>query len=463
MITILLTVGGCAGDRPPPGQVGNVEGFVGGAAAEEPRAALVARDTLSAGGSAADAAVAAFFTMSVAYPAAVGLGGGGLCLYYDQATDKVEALDFLPARPAAGGPYAVPGALRGMAVLHARYGRLPWAAHVAPAESAARFGQPISRALARRIEAASGRLAADPALASLLLEADGAPRAEGRLLEQVALAATLSRIRSRGVGDFYGGPVGQRFVDGAAAAGGRITLDDLRDYRAEWRETQELRAGNLTVHTAAPPPAANGVVHELLEQALDGDQEIGGPAYAAVDPTIPDEGGDGEAALAVADRHGSAAACLFTMGRDFGAGTLAREAGILLAPADAGTRTLPSPVLAVNHNVDQAYLAAAAAGGPAAPAAVARVAAALLDDDMTLDEAMAAPRTVRLDPDGPVLRETAGAEVEQASNVAVAPPEGIAIGRVQALWCAEGLERAPESCAFRADRRGFGLAVGDAF
>ena len=118
---ILLT--GCGDPGPQLGELGAVKGFRGVVAVEEPRAALAAFDILSAGGTASDAAAAAFFTMTVTYPVGAGLGGGGICIAYDAISDKVESIDFLPRAAANGGTMMVPGALRGVASLHARYGR----------------------------------------------------------------------------------------------------------------------------------------------------------------------------------------------------------------------------------------------------------------------------------------------------------------------------------------------------
>src|SRR5690606_5528735 len=99
--------------------------------------------------------------LSVTLPSTAGLGGGGVCLIHDPENGRTEALDFLP-RAAAGGPVAVPANLRGMAALHARYGRLRWARVLSPAENLARFGTRVSRALAREIATAGDKLLADP-------------------------------------------------------------------------------------------------------------------------------------------------------------------------------------------------------------------------------------------------------------------------------------------------------------
>src|ERR1700742_5123255 len=51
--------------------------------ADEPLAAQTGPSTLSQGGSAADAVTAMFFALTATYPAAAGLGGGGVCLLRD--------------------------------------------------------------------------------------------------------------------------------------------------------------------------------------------------------------------------------------------------------------------------------------------------------------------------------------------------------------------------------------------
>ena len=122
--------------------------FIGGVTSDEPRATLAGLAALEIGGTAADAAVATFFTLAVTYPLAAGLAGGGACVVYDALSGTAESIDFSPSVPALGGAVAVPGAVRGMAALHARFGRLRWSQLVLKAEEKARFGFPASRALA---------------------------------------------------------------------------------------------------------------------------------------------------------------------------------------------------------------------------------------------------------------------------------------------------------------------------
>lgn len=455
VLLLALGLAACGGPQVPPGQVGSVAGFLGGSASDEPRAALTARDVLSAGGSAVDAAVAGFFTLAVAYPAGAGLGGGGVCIVYDTRSNKAEGLEFLPGPPKTGGDFAVPGAVRAMAALHGRYGRLPWTQLVAPAESLARFGHPMSRALASRIPAAADRLYADPLSAGLFLRPDGTPRAEGELLVQADLAATLAAIRQRGGGEMYTGPVARAFAEAVERQGGTVSRDDMRDYLPRWQAPTERAYGNQVALTLAPPDGGRVLDRLLMALRSAGPradaathERLTAEAYASARATVEAGIGGGDAALVVGDRAGNAAACVFTMSDEFGTGRTASPTGVLLAPAAARADLALAPLLLVNRPTRQAFFVGAASGAAAAPAALATVAAAVHDGGVALADALAAPRGIRLGPNGPLLSEAADPAAAQAT------------GRVQALWCPGGFDDAPAACRFGSDPRGHGMAAG---
>ena len=442
---LLLFLAACGAPAPKVGQVGNVEGFLGAAIVEEPRAALVARDVLSAGGTAADAAAAAFFTMSVTYPVAVGLGGGGVCLYYDQIANKTETLDFRVVPAAAGGPVGIPGAVRGMALLHSRYGRLPWSQLVVPAETMARFGHQISRALARRLAPQAARLRGDATASRIFLHADGSPLGEADNVVQVELASVLTSVRTRGVSDIYGGEVGHQLVRAGGAAGGKVTIGQLRQYRANWRGTRATALGNhMLHHPDLDPDQAPGENAALQLTRLMAGMSAGAAAdkvFAQEDLSrTSDRISDwGEGAFVIGDRFGSSAACVFNMNGAFGRGVMVPELGMFLAPAAnqdeataGGGRAHPLPLLGVNDAVGQTVMAAVGTGGPNGALAAAAVALGVMDMDQTLDQAMTARATIKG-------------------------------GRVQALWCAEGIRTTPESCQFATDPKGHGLASFDKF
>jgi gamma-glutamyltranspeptidase/glutathione hydrolase len=189
-LALPLALAGCSAGN----LFGRSSNFPGGVVADEPRAALVGRDILAQGGSAADAAVATYFALSVTLPTTAGLGGGGVCVGYDPERKRLEAIDFLP-RPTAGGNMALPTNVRGMALLHARLGKLPWNQLLGAAEQLARVGTEASRAFIAELQQAEGL---DRSVEQIYGGRDGQPLREGEKYRQSDLAGAIARIRTNG-------------------------------------------------------------------------------------------------------------------------------------------------------------------------------------------------------------------------------------------------------------------------
>lgn len=263
----------CESTPPPPlGTVGHVEGFSGDAAADEPQAVEVARQVLSAGGTAADAAVALDFTLAVTLPSRASLGAGGMCLVYDNPTQKVEVLDFTPKASTEGAgksaaPIAIPGDVRAMSALQSKYGRLLWEQLLAPAENLARNGAKVSKALGRDLSLASGLLAKDPEAMRVFGRKGGGLLRAGDTLVQSDLGVLLSRLRSAGPDDLYEGmlapAVARRLSEAGAATGSAISADDLRGYQPDWTAPISLASGDDTLYLPPPPSAAGVVAGEI--------------------------------------------------------------------------------------------------------------------------------------------------------------------------------------------------------
>lgn len=416
-----LTVASC-GDPArdlETGAVGYVEGFAGGIAAEEPRTALVGRDILSLGGTAADAASAMALTMAVTLPSGAGLGGGGVCVVHDHASKVTEVLDFLP--PASPGPVAVPALPRGLFALQAKYGRLRWEQVVSPAETLARFGERVSRALAEDLKATGPVRFQSDRVAMDFVAPNGRPLTQGQRLLQVDLAATLGSLRERGVGVLYAGTLGARWVQAAQALGSPLTRDDLRGYMPKFVPGTRFDVGYDTLHV----PPAGMVGHDLADVWDAGNLS-----------TLPaaDAGGDGigAAGLVALDAAGNGVACALTMNGAFGTGRMLPGLGMFAAaPAPApGQSAVPLAVaLWANHNVNEVRGGATATGGGAV-ANLTRVLAAVMADDRP---------------------------VAQAVSAVAGRPAGPAV--ITAVSCPEGLPPNPQSCSVARDPRGAGYAT----
>ncbi|MBO6784712.1 MAG: gamma-glutamyltransferase [Alphaproteobacteria bacterium] len=494
---MLLFLAACSGGGAQQGDIGFVEGFFGGLIADEPRAALVGREVLSAGGTAADAAVGAYFAMAVTHPGVASLGGGGVCLLHDALQIKTEAIEFLPGS-SGDGRFAIPGNIRGMFLLHARYGQLEWSNLLRPAENFAREGHAVSRAFVRDFEASAGALRNDPEGREIF---GTAPLREGQLLRQVELGVILANLRTRGPGGFYDGVLGRQFAEAVNAAGGRLTISDLRNYRPQLVEPIRFELGNNFIFF---PPRGGGLVaarvweiaeaddryedadaagraHLILEAAARSYQAVAssGPSGAVdsadalmrgysnsqhrpVQPSVlirEDDGHDGASIVAV-DNQGRTVACSFTMNGPFGSGVIAPGTGILLAnPPGAPRAAMPSLALVANENVGLTFFAAAGSG-PVAET-VARIAVVTLADaESDMIAAVAAPRVHTAgNPD--IVRFEDGmppGEVNRLRELGHRTELLAKFGRINGFYCPRGLPRV-QTCQFVKDPRSFGLAV----
>ncbi len=479
---LLLALAGCGshddGGSFKVGDEGAVKGFIGGVSSEEPQAALIGRDLLSAGGSAADAAAGMYFALSVTYPSAASLGGGGACVVYDTAKNKAELLEFPAGTPRRPGPVAIPANVRGFAALQARYGRLRWERILSPAEQLARFGYPLSRATAQAVAALGpkeqGRVPA------FLLNGQGQPLAEGSLVRQLSLGATLARLRTGGINDFYAGASAQQLLQDQTAAGGTLDSDDLRRTVARWAVPSSIAYGNVTL-LMPPAPAGGDIFQRLWQPAVQSAGLIGSgkydrakfvqasaTAYGALGGGMP-VGGSGSTGFAAMDSYGQAVACAVTMQQPFGTGRLAAQSGILLAAAPGGPQDESRfliPVVGANTQSKTAFLAASASGGAAAPAALVQVLASAMAEGKDAEAAEAAPRVFRAGNTAVLLHEP-GLTAEQTQSYAgqglTLAEVSSGLGRVALLYCRNGVPREPKSCRFQTDPRGFGLAIGAAF
>jgi gamma-glutamyltranspeptidase/glutathione hydrolase len=351
---------------------------LGLAVGDEPFAVKTGTAILAEGGSAADAVTAMFFTMTVTYPVAAGLGGGGICLVSDPAKG-IREFDFLPRAARAGGAFAVPGAVRGFYDLQSAFGTLPWQRDVAGGEAFAASGFPISHTLAMRLTNAQAVMRQDPVLAAEFLDQAGRPKEEGSIVASAALSETLSTIRLSGADGFYKGAVADEVIRTSAARGGAISLQDFSEYRTGVENPRLMAEGNLSVALPSPSTGAGAFAQTLLANAARG----GDPESAVVAAvrqslarfgisTLPaDLGGTGFAAV---DQNGQAAVCGVTANGAFGSGKSAGNSGVLLAAAPGAPAGIAgaflTPMIARDGG-GKVVLAGAGAGGPNGTAAIA--------------------------------------------------------------------------------------------
>ncbi len=354
---------------------------------DEPFAVRAGAALLSQGGSAVDAVTATYFTLAVTYPAAAGLGGGGICIVHDAATGQNEEFDFLARDAGAGGSFAIPGNVRGFALMQSIYGTVPWQRDVSPGEGYAAAGFPISRALAARLKAAQDVIRLDASLAAEFMDESGNTKAEGSVVASPDLALTLSALRVNGPNGFYKGPVGARIIDYSQAQGGGIGVADFASNNATRGMPQAMQMQNSFVYLPTQRTGAGafaGTLFDELNRALStdtGSTDLRASVVYAVKKALaaysitslpPDLGATGFAAV---DANGQAAACAVTMNGPFGSGHNATGTGVTLARAPSSGQAgvaaaFLTPVIAADGNSKGVSLVGAGAGGPNGTAAI---------------------------------------------------------------------------------------------
>lgn len=497
---------GCARDT-----VEVQEGFFGALAVEEPRAALLARDVLASGGSAADAAVVTYFALAATLPSSAGLGATGSCLVFDPIIGpRFERLEFYPTPAAGQGPtVALPTGPRAMFALHARYGRTKFEELLIAAERIARFGEPVSRALALDLAASGGALRNNPAAARVFLPR-GRPLGQQDMLVQIDLSATLGRLRGEGVGAMYSGTTAKELVDAAARAGFAVDPALLRDALPKWSTVAGIEHDNhlwaiasqdlgdtalsevaLTIGLQGADWAAGDAVArrhllaEIMSRAsaavLAGTRSLGADAaedaMAGYDPTrrglgapqsrlaatLGSRGAEvaGSTGFYMVDRSGMAVGCAIGLGTPFGTARMAPGFGFLLGhPGTArGDGPGAAALMVGNTKAKQLHLAMAASGGRPALTGLLAVALDHWELRENLPTVTAAPRTHYAGGSDTLIAEPALPSDARGALGAIGYKlgESPALGRVNGFRCVEGIPRRQMMCEAAVDPRSRGL------
>ena len=263
---------------------------------QEARASRIGTDILKRGGNAVDAAVAVGFAMAVTYPRAGNIGGGGFMVIHlaggKQKPARNIAIDYRERAPSAttrdvfldasgkpdpaksrdqGLAIGVPGTVAGLALAHGKYGsgKFTLAQLIEPAIELARKGFRTGDEFEDTGRSSIERLRRFPSTAKLFLKPDGSLIERGTLLIQADLADTLEAIARSGPRAFYEGPVADRISAAVREAGGLMTSEDLKHYRAVERPVLRGSYRGLTI-LSMPPPSSGGVLLIEMLNVLEG-------------------------------------------------------------------------------------------------------------------------------------------------------------------------------------------------
>nr|WP_314247620.1 gamma-glutamyltransferase [Capnocytophaga leadbetteri] len=230
---------------------------------------------LKKGGNAFDAMIATELALAVAYPNAGNIGGGGFMVYRLGSGER-GALDYREKAPAKAhrdmyldkngkviadkstlGALAVgvPGTIAGIFEVYQKFGSLPIGELIQPAIDLARKGVLITELQANFYMNKNVELIKQAN--NYVTPFENGWKA-GQRFKYEELAQTLERIRDNGSYEFYNGETAKRIVSYVQELGGILSLDDLRNYRAQWRKPITFTYKDYTI-SSMPLPSSGGI------------------------------------------------------------------------------------------------------------------------------------------------------------------------------------------------------------
>ncbi|XP_074642144.1 glutathione hydrolase 1 proenzyme-like [Tubulanus polymorphus] len=226
--------------------------------------------------SAIDAAIATQLCVGVLNFQRSGIGGNMMMTYYSKKENKVYTLNAMGMAPGnvknktnfdGAKAITVPGVIMGYYEAHQKFGKMPWKDLFQPAIKLARFGFPLTRAVYMSAMAYPDVVNKSPALKEMLF--NGTSQFPiGTELKNEKLAQTLDKIATSGPTTFYDGPLSGDIVNEIQKAGGIISLEDLKAYKAKWVTSASLRLGADLIETTPPP--SGGVLVQYILNILNG-------------------------------------------------------------------------------------------------------------------------------------------------------------------------------------------------
>ena len=244
-------------------------------------ASRIGSEIMQQGGNAFDAMVGTEMALAVCYPNAGNLGGGGFMVYRTHQ-GEVGALDFREKAPlranrdmyldenkkylqdkskTGGLAVGVPGTIAGIFKAHKRFGSLPMQTILRPVILLAKNGFKITEKQAKQFNDYSAVFKQVNQENSIYTKKFKA----GDVFKNEALANTLQQISDNGRSAFYQGDIAKTLVAFLQKNGGIVSLKDLNNYQAIWREPIVFNYKDLRIISMSPPSSGGICMAQILK------------------------------------------------------------------------------------------------------------------------------------------------------------------------------------------------------
>lgn len=253
-------------------------GMVVSAKAEASKAGI---SILKQGGNAFDAMIATDLALTVCFPNAGNISGGGF-MVYRTADGKTGSLDFREKAPIAasadmyldidgnvidgkstlgGLAVGVPGTVAGLVAIHEKFGTIPWKELVQPAIDLALDGYLVTEKQEKSFNSKIEDFISVNGPETFYAQGFKS----GDRVKNIALANTLKRIAKFGKSGFYEGEIANDLVNRVKETGGIISHDDLLAYKPVWRDPINFQYKDLNIFAMGPPSSGGICLGQILK------------------------------------------------------------------------------------------------------------------------------------------------------------------------------------------------------
>lgn len=166
-----------------------------------------------------------------------------------------------------GRTVLVPGFMKGVEAAHQKFGRVPFDKifkhAIYLADSGIVWQESDYHAFAKNYK----YLSRYPETKEVFTKKDGSYNEPGEIFKQPALSKTLKAIVEYGADYMYKGAWAEKFVKNVQDAGGKLTMEDLAEYKVIWSRPLQGKYNGYEIYTHGIPAYGGGNLLEALNLA----------------------------------------------------------------------------------------------------------------------------------------------------------------------------------------------------
>ncbi|MFL2590284.1 MAG: gamma-glutamyltransferase [Flavobacteriaceae bacterium] len=269
----ILFITGCESLKKTP-----IQGAVVSAREE---ASKIGVEVLKKGGNAFDAMVATSFALTVVFPNAGNITGGGF-MVYRTSNGEIGSLDYRETAPLSssedmyldingkvvgdlsrtgGLAVGVPGSVAGILEVHKKMGSLPLADLIQPSIELAENGFIVTEKQSKSLNSKRDEFKKVNGDSTFY----GKSFKKGDLIKNPNLAKALNEILRYGSKGFYEGWVAESMVEKVNKTGGKMSLKDLKSYKPKWRKPIVFDYKDLKIISMGPPSSGGICLAQMMK------------------------------------------------------------------------------------------------------------------------------------------------------------------------------------------------------